>query len=81
MKRSSEYLLLEKLLEKNRRLFNKDVIDVDEYIDNHEMLMEKLKNSIFRIESSDMKFLQGLEIDESVDRYRKEMFIIKYSKN
>lgn len=81
MKRSSEFLLLEKLLEKNRRLFRKDIIEADEYIDNHDMIMEKLKNSIFKIESSSLKILYGLDIDDSIERYRNEMFIIKYSRS
>ncbi|MCE4064297.1 hypothetical protein LXM63_04270 [Chryseobacterium gleum] len=81
MKRSSEFLLLEKLLEKNRRLFRKDIIEAEEYIDNHDMIMEKLKNSIFKIESSSLKILYGLDIDDSIERYRNEMFIIKYSRS
>ncbi|WP_288446175.1 hypothetical protein [uncultured Chryseobacterium sp.] len=81
MKINSEYLLLEKLLDKNRRLFRKDIIEAEEYIDNHDMIMEKLKNSIFKIESSDLKILRGLDIDDSIERYRNEMFIIKYSRS
>lgn len=81
MKINSEYLLLEKLLEKNRRLFKKDIIQSEEYIENHDLIMNKLKNAIFRIEISDFKILQELEIDESLDRYRNEIFIIRYSIN
>lgn len=81
MKRSSEYLLLEKLLEKNRRLFKKDIIEADEYIDNHDMIMERLRIAIFKIEKNDLKILQGFDIDESLSRFRNEIFIIRHSMN
>ena len=81
MKRSSEHLLLEKLLEKNRRLFKKDIIEADEYIDNHDMIMERLRIAIFKIEKKDLKILQGFDIDESLARFRNEIFIIRHSMN
>lgn len=79
--KTTEYLLLERMLEKNRRLFKKDIIDPDEYIENHEIIMRKLKSAIFKIEKSDMLFLQAMDSDESRARFRNEIFIVKLNSN
>lgn len=79
--KTNEYILLEKLLEKNRRLFKKDIIELDEYIENHELIMAKLKLAIFEIEKADVNFLKNMDIDETKERFRKEIFIIKFNLN
>lgn len=79
--KSTEYLLLEKMLEKNRRLFRKKIIESAEYIDNHDVIMSKIKNIIFKFEQKDINILKNMDIDETIERFRNEIFIVKYNLN
>ncbi|OBW43537.1 hypothetical protein AB670_00067 [Chryseobacterium sp. MOF25P] len=76
-----EYLILKKMLEKNRRLFQTQVIDFIEYIDNHLMIMERMKKSIIKFESSDFNFLAAIDTEECIDKFRKGIMIVKVNLN
>lgn len=79
--KDQEYLLLKKMLEKNRRLFKRDVIEYDEYFANHKMLMGKIKNSIIKMNNCDINFLTAIDLDDSIERYRKGIMIVKLNMN
>ncbi|CAD0220426.1 MULTISPECIES: hypothetical protein [Chryseobacterium] len=79
--KSYDYLLLEKLLEKNRRMFRKKLIESEEYIDNHEIIMTKIKKVIFKFEKYDIDILQNMDIDETLERFRREIFLVKFNLN
>jgi hypothetical protein len=76
-----EYLLLKKMIEKNRRIFKKDVIDYDEYFENHTVLMEKIKSSILKMNNCDIDFLAAIDLDDCLERYRQGMMIVKFNMN
>ena len=79
--KTNEYILLEKLLEKNRRLFRKKIIESEEYIDNHELIMKRIKKEIFKFEKADINVLEMMDFDETIERFRNEIFIVKYCLN
>lgn len=76
-----EYLLLKKMIEKNRRLFKNDTIEYDEYFENHTMLMEKIRNSILKMNNCDVNFLAAIDLDDCLERYRKGIMIVKFNMN
>ncbi len=79
--RSPEYLLLEKMLEKNRRLYKQNSIEFEEYIENHALIMDRLNRSLFRMESTDFNYLTAIDVDDCLDRFRKGIFIVQYNLN
>ena len=76
-----EYLLLKKMLDKNRRLYKKQTIEFHEYIDNHLLLINKLKLSIIKMETIDLEYLVAIDLDESIEKFRKGILIVKYNLN
>ncbi|MDF2931265.1 MAG: hypothetical protein K0R36_596 [Chryseobacterium sp.] len=76
-----EYLMLKKMIEKNRRLFKKEIIDYDEYFENHNMLMEKIKDSILLMNNCDISFLAAIDLDDCLEKYRKGIMIVKFNMN
>lgn len=76
-----EYLLLKKMLDKNRRHYKKRIIDFPEYIENHLLLINKLKLSIIRMEKIDVDYLIAIDLDESLEKFRKGILIVKYNLN
>lgn len=79
--KDNEYLLLKKMLDKNRRLYKKRKIEFPEYIENHLLLINKLKLSIIKMETVDLNYLVALELDESIEKFRKGILIVKYNLN
>ena len=73
--------MLKKLIEKNRKLYKKAIIDYDEYFENHMILMEKIKKSIVRISEQDMNFIATIDMDDCVERYRRSIMIVKFNMN
>lgn len=76
-----EYLLLKKMLDKNRRHYKKGIIEFPEYIENHLLLINKLKLSIIRMEKIDVDYLIAIDLDESLEKFRKGILIVKYNLN
>lgn len=76
-----EYLLLKKMIEKNRRLFKNDIINYDEYFENHNMLMEKIRKSIIQMNNCDLNFITAIDLDDCLERYRKSIMIVKFNMN
>ncbi|WPO89922.1 hypothetical protein [Chryseobacterium sp. HR92] len=76
-----EYLLLKKMLDKNRRHYKKGKIDFPEYIENHLLLINKLKLSITSMEKIDIDYLVAIDLDESIEKFRKGILIVKYNLN
>lgn len=76
-----EYLLLKKMIEKNRTLYKKNKIDYDEYFENHIMLMDKIRLSILKMNNCDMNFLAAIDVDDCLERYRKGIMIVKFNMN
>lgn len=76
-----EYLLLKKMLDKNRRHYKKGIIEFSEYIENHLLLINKLKLSIIRMEKIDIDYLIAIDLDESLEKFRKGILIVKYNLN
>jgi len=69
------------MLDKNRRLYKSHKIGFQEYIENHLLLIEKLKSSIVRMENLDFNFLTAIDLDESIEKFRKGILIVKYNLN
>lgn len=59
-----EYRLLKGMLEVNRQLYRKGHFEFLEYLDNHEVITNKLKNSILSYEQ--FEILKLIEIDDEV---------------
>lgn len=76
-----EYLLLKKMLDKNRRLYKKQTIEFPEYIENHLLLINKLKLSIIKMEKIDLNYLVAIDLDESLEKFRKGILIVKFNLN
>lgn len=79
--KNNEYEILDRMLQKNRRLFQMKLIESEEYIENHDLIMERIKNVIVQFEKHDLQVLQKMDLDDSVERFRKEIFIVKYNLN
>jgi len=79
--RKTEYLLLKKMINKNRRLFKNDILEYEEYFENHFLLMEKLKQEILKMDNDDINFLTAIDLDDCLERYRKGMMIVKFNMN
>lgn len=79
--KSREYLILEKMLEKNRRLYKKGSFDFPEYIENHDAIMKQLKKEIFNVSSADLNFMIAIDTDECIDKFRKGIMIVKFNLN
>lgn len=77
----NEYLLLKKMLDKNRRLYKKKRIEFPEYIENHQLLIGKLKASIIKMERVDFNFLNAIDLEESIEAFRKGMLIVRHNLN
>ena len=60
--KDKEYKLLKGMLERNRELYQKGHFEFLEYLDNHEVITKKLKNSILSYEQ--FETLKLIEIDE-----------------
>lgn len=60
--KDQEYRLLKSMLEINRQLYKRDELKFLEYLDNHEILSKKLKNSILSMEQIEIL----IQIDEEV---------------
>lgn len=76
-----EFLILKKMLEKNRRLFQTEAINFTEYIDNHLMIMERMKKSIIKFETSDFNYLAAIDTEDCIHKFRKGIMIVKVNLN
>ncbi|SHF16552.1 hypothetical protein SAMN02787073_1578 [Chryseobacterium vrystaatense] len=79
--RDPEYLLLKTMLNSNRCLFKKGDIEFPEYLENHLLIMNKLKKSIIKMEENDYNFLKNIETDKSIEKFRKGIHIVRYNLN
>lgn len=76
-----EYMLLKKMLDKNRRMFKKGDLEFSEYLENHLLIMKKLKGTIIKMEKIDFNFLTAIDTNESIEQFRRGIYIIKYNLN
>ncbi len=79
--KTREYLILEKMLEKNRRMYKLERIEFPEYIENHEAIMKQLKNEIFKVSNSDFNFMVAIDLDDCLEKFRKSIMIVKFNLN
>lgn len=76
-----EYMLLKKMLDKNRRMFKKGDLEFSEYLENHLLIMKKLKGTIIKMEKIDFNFLKAIDTNESIEQFRRGIYIVKYNLN
>jgi len=79
--KTPEYLLLQKMLNKNRRMYQQNKIEFEEYIENHSLIMDKLNKSIFKMETVDFNYLVAIDTDDCLEKFRKGINIVQFNLN
>ncbi|RMZ60033.1 hypothetical protein D1632_10605 [Chryseobacterium nematophagum] len=78
-----EYILLKSMLHNNKALYKNGKLTFSEYLDNHLLIMDKLKLSIIRMEKNDFDFLSSINLkkNDPLKEFKKGMSILKYNLN
>lgn len=76
-----EYNLLKKMSKKNRHLYKIGDIQFEEYIDNHQVITEQIKNSILLMEQVQILKLATLDDETCLQRFKQGIMMLKINFN
>lgn len=79
--KDKEYIILNNMLEKNKHHYKAGNLEFPEYLENHRLIMRKIKNNIVKMDPNDIDFLSVIENDESVSKFKQGILILKCNLN
>ncbi|MGE8528466.1 hypothetical protein [Chryseobacterium rhizosphaerae] len=79
--KDKEYIILSNMLEKNKHHYKKGNLEFQAYLENHRLIMKKIKNNIVKMDQNDMDFLSVIENDDSVSKFKQGILILRCNLN